>query len=75
LANWYSENRLIPPVYADNVKINGLRNFKKQLQMLDRLKAYFGKAKVKSISDEMLHKSKMHRLIEDKVKIATVNRV
>jgi integrase len=74
LANWYAENHLVPPVYSDNVKINGLRNFKKQRQMLDRLKVYFGKAKVESISDEMLHKFKMQRLTVDKVKIATVNR-
>src|SRR5262249_2230365 len=85
LAGIYRDEKLMPPVYEDGVRISGLRSYITERHRLATLEAHFGAKRAVAISYGDILKFKLKRLrdpnkhakrkgIEAKLKIATVNR-
>ncbi|NOT63947.1 MAG: tyrosine-type recombinase/integrase [Acidobacteria bacterium] len=50
LADYYEEHYLVPPVYIDNRKVAGLRNYKDLKRRLKVLRAHFGKRRLRQLT-------------------------
>lgn len=73
LAASYEEARLNPPVYRDERKVSGLRDWKGQRLRLKNLVEYFGKRRIRSITFVDIEKYRNHR-IGTKTKITKKDR-
>lgn len=62
LIDYYKERYLIPPKYVDGRKVAGLRGHDKYNFIVDALKVYFGKKKIRSITSGDLEGYKLTRL-------------
>lgn len=72
LANWYKDEYVIPPVYVDGKKVDGMRSWEDARGKIDNICNHIGNLLVEELSEEDLQKYKRMRLTT--VKIATVNR-
>jgi hypothetical protein len=73
LADWYKREFVIPPVYVDGKKVDGMRTWENERNKIDRLCDYFGKYLIEEIDEFMLRRYKLKRLKEE-VKFSTINR-
>lgn len=71
-AEWYKVEYLIAPVYQNGKRVSGLRTYKQQQAMADRLIKTLGTYDLKKITVDVLRRYKRKRL--ETVSIATVNR-
>lgn len=72
LADWYKDEYVIPPVYVDGKKVDGMRSWEDARGKIDNICKHIGNLMVEELSEEDLRKYKRSRL--KTVKIATVNR-
>lgn len=79
LADYYEKYYLIPPVYHDGRKIDGMRSWEKAKRLLKIIRPYFEKKPLRSITYNDLRRFKTERLQtktwrNDERSTATVNR-
>ena len=72
LADWYREEYLVAPVYQKGKRLYGLRTWKAQRTLLERLCIYFGLYHLDHITIDVLRRYKRERLAS--VGIVSVNR-
>lgn len=72
LANWYRDDFLIAPEYQDGRRLYGLRTWKHQRVVLERLCRYFGDYQIQKITVDVLNRYKREKLKGSS--IAAVNR-
>lgn len=72
LAEWYKDEFLVEPTYKDGKKLFGVRTYKTQRRMADRLKEEFGFFQLDDLNVDVLRRYKRERL--KKVSITAVNR-
>lgn len=72
LAEWYSREYLVAPMYQDGKRIYGLRTWQHQRTVLERLSLYFGQYKLSNVTLDVLRRYKRHRL--ETVGMVSVNR-
>lgn len=73
-ARWYKKEFLVPPVFENGLKVEGLKDYKKQKGRLDNLVAFFGARKINNFTDDDIRRFIRHRRDNDKVKIVSINR-
>lgn len=72
LAEWYKKEFLVPPIYQDGKRIDGLRTYQQQRNLADRLSKQFGGYRLDAITLDTLRRYKRERLRT--VSITSVNR-
>lgn len=72
LADWYKTEYVIPPVYVDGMKVEGMRTWESERAKIDRIVGELGRALIGEIDETVFRKYKRKRL--KSVSITTVNR-
>lgn len=62
LADWYADEFLFAPVYQQGVRVLGLRTYKRQKTMVERLKLTFGEYFLNNLTVDVLRRYKRDRL-------------
>lgn len=74
LAEWYKKEFVIPPVYVNGIKIEGMRTWQNERNKIDRVvKVIGGKILISEIDDSTFRSFRKKR-IKDGVSITTINR-
>lgn len=74
LADWYSREYLIEPVYENGVKVDGVKDWKRLRAKLERMSDDLGPRRLTSITEHDLRSYAKERRTRDKVTTATINR-
>jgi len=72
LADWYKKEYVIPPVYSDGKKVEGMRTWESERLKIDRIAAELGRELINEMDETIFRKYKLKRL--KSVSITTVNR-
>lgn len=72
LADWYKKEYVIPPVYSDGKKVEGMRTWESERLKIDRIAAELGRELISDMDETIFRKYKLKRL--KSVSITTVNR-
>ncbi len=72
LADWYKTEYVIPPVYVDGMKVEGMRTWESEQSKIDRIVGELGRELIGEIDETVFRKYKRKRL--KSVSITTVNR-
>ncbi len=72
LADWYKKEYVIPPVYSDGKKVEGMRTWESERLKIDRIAAELGRELINEMDETTFRKYKLKRL--KSVSITTVNR-
>lgn len=72
LADWYKKEYVIPPVYSDGKKVEGMRTWESERLKIDRIAAELGQELINEMDETIFRKYKLKRL--KSVSITTVNR-
>lgn len=72
LADWYKNEYVIPPVYSDGKKVEGMRTWESERLKIDRIAAELGRELINEMDETIFRKYKLKRL--KSVSITTVNR-
>lgn len=73
-AAWYKKEFLVAPVFENGVRIEGIKDFEKQKNKLDRMVEIWGAKPITTFTDDDFRAYTRHRRDVDKVKTATINR-
>lgn len=71
---WYKREFLIAPHYENGVKLEGVKDYERLKNKLDKMCEIFGAKIISNFSDEDLRRYVRFRRETDKVKTATINR-
>lgn len=74
LAAWYSKYFLTEPVFENGMKVQGVKDWKRQKAKLDCIAAYFGPKRLAHFGETNLRAYAHERRTKDKVTTATLNR-
>lgn len=73
LAEWYKDEFVIEPIYANGKKVAGMRSWKNERNKIDRLVESFGTFLIDEIDEFVLRRYKLKRL-KAGIKSASINR-
>lgn len=74
LAAWYIKHFLAPAVYEKGLKVEGVKDWKKQKAKLERMAAFFGPKRLSHFGETDLRVYASSRRAKDNISTATLNR-
>lgn len=74
LAEWYKKEFVIPPVYVNGIKIEGMRTWENEQNKIDRIVKAIGKKHLIAEIDDSTFRSFRKKRIKEGVSITTINR-
>ncbi|MGI8469554.1 MAG: tyrosine-type recombinase/integrase [Pyrinomonadaceae bacterium] len=73
-AEWYAEEFLHKPNFEKGLKVSGVRDYKRLVNKLAKMKLFFAARKMKDFDESDLRRWAKHRRETDKILTATLNR-